>query len=55
VVVATREDVGSEVISGPGGRWRDVLSGEERSFDRHTTAASLLGRFGVGVFERLGR
>jgi maltooligosyltrehalose synthase len=37
----------------PGGRWRDVLRGEERSFDRRDAVARLVGEHGVGVFERL--
>jgi (1->4)-alpha-D-glucan 1-alpha-D-glucosylmutase len=37
----------------PGGRWRDVLRGEERSFDGRDAVARLVGEHGVGVFERL--
>jgi len=37
----------------PGGRWRDVLSGEERSFGSPGSVAALLGEHGFGVFERL--
>jgi (1->4)-alpha-D-glucan 1-alpha-D-glucosylmutase len=37
----------------PGGRWRDVLRGEERSFDGGDAVERLVGEHGVGVFERL--
>jgi (1->4)-alpha-D-glucan 1-alpha-D-glucosylmutase len=37
----------------PGGRWRDVLRGEERSWDGREAVARLVGEHGVGVFERL--
>jgi maltooligosyltrehalose synthase len=37
----------------PGGRWRDVLRGEERSWDGRDAVARLVGAHGVGVFERL--
>jgi (1->4)-alpha-D-glucan 1-alpha-D-glucosylmutase len=37
----------------PGGRWRDVLRGEERSFDPGTSVARVVGKQGVAVFERL--
>jgi (1->4)-alpha-D-glucan 1-alpha-D-glucosylmutase len=37
----------------PGGRWRDVLRGEERSWDGREPVARLIGEHGVGVFERL--
>jgi (1->4)-alpha-D-glucan 1-alpha-D-glucosylmutase len=37
----------------PGGRWRDVLRGEERSFDGNDPVHRLVGEHGVGVFERL--
>jgi (1->4)-alpha-D-glucan 1-alpha-D-glucosylmutase len=37
----------------PGGRWRDVLRGDERSFDAREPVARLVGEHGVAVFERL--
>ncbi len=37
----------------PGGRWRDVLRGDERSFDAREPVARLVGETGVAVFERL--
>jgi (1->4)-alpha-D-glucan 1-alpha-D-glucosylmutase len=37
----------------PGGRWRDVLLGEERSWDGREAVARLVSEHGVAVFERL--
>jgi len=37
----------------PGGRWRDVLRGDERSFDPGESVARLVGESGLAVFERL--
>ena len=37
----------------PGGQWRDVLRGDERSFDAREPIARLVGEHGVAVFERL--
>jgi maltooligosyltrehalose synthase len=37
----------------PGGRWRDLLRGEERSWGGREAVARLVGEHGVGVFERL--
>jgi (1->4)-alpha-D-glucan 1-alpha-D-glucosylmutase len=55
VVVAVRDSAVGEgaLADAPGGRWRDVLSGEERSFDSGQPLARLLDEHGVGVFERL--
>jgi len=54
VVVAVRPRLRDAVLSGaPGGHWRDVLSGEERSFGRLEPVPRLVGESGVGVFERL--
>jgi (1->4)-alpha-D-glucan 1-alpha-D-glucosylmutase len=44
---------GAVLADPPGGRWRDVLRGEERSFDRGTPVAGVGGEHGVAVFERL--
>jgi (1->4)-alpha-D-glucan 1-alpha-D-glucosylmutase len=55
VVVAVREDAGNGVLVAPPGRWRDVLRGEERTFDRREPLAGVLGEYGIAVFERLGR
>ncbi len=40
-------------LIGPGGRWRDVLSGDERSFDSQQALSAVLGDRGFAVFERL--
>jgi (1->4)-alpha-D-glucan 1-alpha-D-glucosylmutase len=55
VVVAVRDSAAGEgaLADAPGGRWRDVLSGEERSFNRGQPLARLLDEHGLGVFERL--
>jgi hypothetical protein len=43
------------VPAAPEGRWRDVLRGEERSFNRRHALGDVLGDHGIAVFERLGR
>jgi (1->4)-alpha-D-glucan 1-alpha-D-glucosylmutase len=54
VVVAVRDRLGETALAdAPGGRWRDVLSGEQRSFDQREPARRLLDGHGIGVFERL--
>jgi (1->4)-alpha-D-glucan 1-alpha-D-glucosylmutase len=53
VVAVVREGGESDAIAAPRGRWRDVLRGEERSFDSRPAVASLVGRRGFAVFERL--
>jgi (1->4)-alpha-D-glucan 1-alpha-D-glucosylmutase len=52
VVVGARERLGGE-LHAPSGRWRDLLRGDERSFDERQPVARLLGRTGFAVFERL--
>jgi (1->4)-alpha-D-glucan 1-alpha-D-glucosylmutase len=54
VVVGVRTTTPSGVLAGPGGRWRDVLRGEERSFGSAEPLTRLVGSHGFGVFERLG-
>ena len=39
----------------PGGRWRDALSGDERSFDEREPLSGLLGPDGFTVWERVDR
>jgi (1->4)-alpha-D-glucan 1-alpha-D-glucosylmutase len=51
-VVQVRDEDG-ELSDGPGGRWRDVLSGQERSFAGRTAVTQAVGKLGVAVFERL--
>jgi (1->4)-alpha-D-glucan 1-alpha-D-glucosylmutase len=56
VVVAVRDRgiTGDATLAdAPQGRWRDVLSGEERSFGARQPVADLVDGHGVGVFERL--
>jgi (1->4)-alpha-D-glucan 1-alpha-D-glucosylmutase len=55
VVVGVREGAGDAVIAAPEGEWRDILRGDQRSFASRQPLGELLGEFGVGVFERLGR
>jgi hypothetical protein len=56
VLVHTRDERGAGVFSdAPGGRWRDVLRGGERSFSEGEPLAGLLDEHGLGVFERVGR
>ena len=40
-------------VAAPGGRWRDVLRGEERSFSSAEPLERLLDDTGLAVFERL--
>jgi maltooligosyltrehalose synthase len=54
VIVATRNAPFEGTLTDlPGGRWRDVLRGEERSFDGREAVARLVGDHGVAVLERL--
>ena len=53
VAVAVREGIADERLEAPGGRWRDVLRGEERSLSGRVALRDLLGSHGVAVFERL--
>jgi (1->4)-alpha-D-glucan 1-alpha-D-glucosylmutase len=43
----------AESIELPRGRWRDVLRGDERSFEGRTAVADVLDSLGLAVFERL--
>ncbi|HEV3389115.1 MAG TPA: malto-oligosyltrehalose synthase [Solirubrobacteraceae bacterium] len=52
-VVAVRAGVVPGTIDAPGGQWRDVLRGEERSFDSRTPVQDVVGGLGIAVFERL--
>jgi len=54
VVVAVRDaELPGAVIAAPRGRWRDVLRGEERSFNARQRLGDLLDEHGIAVFERL--
>jgi (1->4)-alpha-D-glucan 1-alpha-D-glucosylmutase len=52
VVVPVRGG-GRASLSAPG-RWRDVLTGEERELAADAAVADLVGRYGLGLFERPG-
>jgi len=56
---AAAESPGDRGVAGtleaPRGRWRDVLSGGERSFGHSEPLAGVLSEHGVAVFERVGR
>jgi (1->4)-alpha-D-glucan 1-alpha-D-glucosylmutase len=58
VVVAVREGAVRDGAGGEldalGGRWRDVLRGDGRSFDGREPVSGLLDERGVGVYERVG-
>jgi (1->4)-alpha-D-glucan 1-alpha-D-glucosylmutase len=54
VVSLPRAEVDSGSVSLPGGRWRDVLRYEERSFSGLEPVAGLTDARGIGVFERIG-
>ncbi len=55
VVVAVREGWEGELCGAPGGRWRDLIRGDERSFSDRDPLSRLLGADGIGVFERIER
>ncbi len=52
VLVAVRSAVEGR-LEGPGGRWRNVLRGEEHTLSGSLAVGDLLGRRGIAVFERL--
>ena len=53
VVVATALEPDSGTVQIPGGRWREVLSGDERSFSGGEPIGRLVGERTFAVFERL--
>ena len=54
VVAALRQPPFEGTLSDlPGGHWRDVLRGDERSFGSREPVTRLVGELGVAVFERL--
>jgi (1->4)-alpha-D-glucan 1-alpha-D-glucosylmutase len=56
VVVALRPEPAGAPLSSPSGRWRDVLTGEERSFASSSEPLErLLSGRAAAVFERVGR
>jgi (1->4)-alpha-D-glucan 1-alpha-D-glucosylmutase len=52
-VVAVRDPSDSALVGAPSGRWREVLTGIERSFGARVPLTSVLTEFGVAVFERI--
>jgi (1->4)-alpha-D-glucan 1-alpha-D-glucosylmutase len=52
-VVQVRSGSPGAMLDGPGGRWRELLSGQERSFNGPVSVDQLVGELGVTVFERL--
>jgi (1->4)-alpha-D-glucan 1-alpha-D-glucosylmutase len=55
VLVALRGEEPSGALSAPGGRWRDVLTNEERSLGSSEPLERLLCGRPAAVFERMGR
>jgi (1->4)-alpha-D-glucan 1-alpha-D-glucosylmutase len=53
VVVATRPGPAEDDLQGPGGRWRDVLCGGERSLRPRARLADVLDQDGIAVYERV--
>ncbi len=54
VTVATRPGTpAAGDLEGPGGRWRDVLRGDVRSFDSRTALSGVLDEHGIAVYERV--
>jgi (1->4)-alpha-D-glucan 1-alpha-D-glucosylmutase len=52
VAVALRGGEPEGTLAAPGGRWRDVLRGEERSLGRAEPLGRLLREHGIAVLER---
>jgi len=52
VAVATRPGLPTGSLDGIQGRWRDVLSGEERLLESTVPLAQLLDEYGIAVLER---
>ncbi|MFZ0088027.1 MAG: malto-oligosyltrehalose synthase [Solirubrobacteraceae bacterium] len=52
VAVATRSAVPAGSLDGVQGRWRDVLSGEERVLESSVRLSALLDEYGIAVLER---
>jgi (1->4)-alpha-D-glucan 1-alpha-D-glucosylmutase len=55
VAVALRAGPTGAAVSAPSGRWRDVLTGNERSFAASESLERLLSGRPAAVFERVGR
>ncbi len=53
VAVTVRNGPVEGTIEAPGGQWRDVLRGEERSFGSLSQVRDIVGDLGIAVLERL--
>jgi (1->4)-alpha-D-glucan 1-alpha-D-glucosylmutase len=53
VVCELRPGAGGALRGTPGGEWREVLTGAERSFDRAVAVADAAAPEGAAVYERL--
>jgi (1->4)-alpha-D-glucan 1-alpha-D-glucosylmutase len=53
VVVAVRPAWDEASVAMPAGGWRDVLRGDQRTFDGRMALARVLDEYGVAVYERL--
>ena len=57
LVVVRLRDVDFEdgvLVGAPGGRWRDALRGDERSFDGREPVSGVVDEHGLAVYERIG-
>ena len=57
VVVRVRERSSSDdgvLVGAPGGRWRDALRGDERSFAQREPVSGVVDEHGLAVYERVG-
>jgi (1->4)-alpha-D-glucan 1-alpha-D-glucosylmutase len=54
VALATRPRWAGSSVECPGGRWADLLRGEERSFASREPLTRVLDEHGMGVFVRIG-
>jgi (1->4)-alpha-D-glucan 1-alpha-D-glucosylmutase len=52
-VVEVRPDGGGSLRGAPAGRWREVLTGQERSFGSSCPVSEAVGEHGVAVYERV--
>jgi (1->4)-alpha-D-glucan 1-alpha-D-glucosylmutase len=53
VAVTVRSGPIEGTLEAPRGQWRDVLRGEERSFDSRTPVRDIVGDVGIAVLERV--
>ena len=53
VVAKLRPGAGGALCSTPGGEWRDIMHGRQRSLGGRVAVAELVGEDGVAVYERL--